>query len=76
MEPKRATYPTDRRHHLDRTRATLEAEVQRLAREEEYLARQIRRAQEQLRYYNQLLAELKQSAGRGGPLLDFVRRLG
>jgi hypothetical protein len=61
---------------LTRTRALLEQEVAHLQREEEYLSRQIRRAEEQVRYYNQLLADFKQSSGRAAPLHDFARRLG
>lgn len=45
-------------------------------REEDYLARQIQRAEEQLRYYDRLLADLKLSAGRTPPLHDFVQRMG
>jgi cell division protein FtsB len=61
---------------LRATRAALEAEMGRLQQEEEYLSRQIRRAQEQIRYYDQLLADFKQSAGRAAPLHDFARRIG
>jgi hypothetical protein len=61
---------------LTRTRALLEQEVAHLQREEEYLNRQIRRAEEQVRYYNQLLADFKQSSGRAAPLHDFARHLG
>lgn len=59
-----------------RTRAELEGELQRLEREELYLARQIRRAKEQLRYYEQLLVELKRSVGHRAPLQELVRRVG
>ncbi|MGI0053847.1 MAG: hypothetical protein ACREC5_01135 [Thermoplasmata archaeon] len=67
--------PAEDRHRLLRERAELEGEVLRLTREEEYLTRQIRRAEEQLRYYDRLLADLKHSAGRTPPLHDFVRRM-
>jgi hypothetical protein len=61
---------------LRATRAALEAEMGRLQQKEEYLSRQIRRAEEQIRYYDQLLADFKQSAGRTPPLHDFARRIG
>lgn len=66
----------DRSERLARARAELEIERDRLVREEEYLARQVRRAEEQLRYYDRLLADLKRSAGGRGPLHEFVARRG
>jgi hypothetical protein len=75
MEPKRATIPDDRHVVLARAREEVEGELDRLAREEAYLARQIRRAQEQLRYYEQMLVELKRSVARRAPLQELVRRL-
>lgn len=68
--------PADPRPRLQRTRAALEGEVEQLVREEDYLTRQIQRAEEQLRYYDRLLADLKQAAGQTPPLHDFVRRMG
>jgi hypothetical protein len=58
-----------------RARTELQAELDRLLREEQYLGRQIRRARDQLRYYEQMLGDLKQSLGRRAPLHEFVRRL-
>jgi chromosome segregation ATPase len=76
MVSKKVASSTDRKVSLSRAREEVEVELQRLLREEEYLTRQIRRAQEQLKYYEQLLSDLKQSAGRPAPLREFVRRLG
>jgi len=48
----------------------------RLAREEEYLHRQVREAANQVRYYESLLATLRRDWGRTEGLTDLVRRLG
>ncbi|HEV2317136.1 MAG TPA: hypothetical protein VGV89_06135 [Thermoplasmata archaeon] len=76
MVRKKLGFLTDRVDLLRTSRSSLEEELHRLLREEEYLARQIRRAKEQLRYYDQLLVELKQSAGRAPPLRELARRFG
>jgi hypothetical protein len=76
MVQSKVPSPVDRQELLQGTRALLEQEVERLYREEEYLTRQVQKAQEQLRYYEQLLAEFRQSTGRRAPLHDFVSRLG
>jgi multidrug resistance efflux pump len=61
---------------MDELLRQLETELARLLREEDYLALQTRRAREQVRYYEQLLADLKREWGRRAPLSDLVRRLG
>jgi predicted nucleic acid-binding Zn-ribbon protein len=63
-----------RRAALDSQRAALETEVTTLAREEAYLARQIERAAEQVRYYEQLLRDLKRDWDRRPPLRELVRQ--
>ena len=52
-----------------------EGEIAQLAREQEYLESQIRQAQEQVRYYESLLALLRKDWGKPPGLKDFVRRL-
>ncbi|HKS59733.1 MAG TPA: hypothetical protein VJS68_03025 [Thermoplasmata archaeon] len=54
----------------------LETELTRLLREEDYLALQMKRAKEQVRYYETLLADLKREWGVRASLTDLVRRLG
>ncbi len=49
--------------------------MQRLAREEEYLAQQVRLALEQVHYYEGLLAVLRRDWKGPGGLADLVRRL-
>jgi chromosome condensin MukBEF ATPase and DNA-binding subunit MukB len=75
MVRRTTTFSHDREAYLLRTRTELEGELDRLTREEEYLGQQIRRAQDQLRYYEQMLGDLKQSFGRRAPLHEFARRL-
>lgn len=66
----------------DRAQALLEArdaasvEVARLEREEQYLAQQVRDAEDQVRYYERLLAKLRQDWGRPARLPEIVRKLG
>ncbi|MCI4368333.1 MAG: hypothetical protein ACHP93_05625 [Solirubrobacterales bacterium] len=52
-----------------------EAEASRLAVEEERLAAQLKQAREQVRYYEGLLATLRQEWGKPPPLSD-LRKLG
>jgi septal ring factor EnvC (AmiA/AmiB activator) len=75
MARRTTTFSRDREELLVHARTELEEELQRLTREEEHLDRQIRRAQEQLRYYEQMLGDMKQSLGRRPPLHEFARRL-
>ena len=76
MVAKKDDSRTERRSLLTTLRGQLESELQRLAREEEHLSRQVRRAQEQLRYYERHLSEMRQALGRTGPLQDLARRFG
>lgn len=65
----------DRHQALLAARHETEAEMAQLAREEEYLAQQVRQAGEQVRYYESLLANLRRDWGKPGALADLVRRL-
>ena len=67
---------SDKHESLLAARAEAEAEMRRVAREEEYLLRQIREAREQVRYYQGLLVTLRRDWGRPPPLTELVRRLG
>ena len=66
----------DRQQSLITAREHAEAEMHRLAREEEYLIHQVRLALEQVHYYEGLLAVLRRDWGKPGGLADLVRRLG
>jgi chromosome segregation ATPase len=66
----------DRHQVLLRSREETEAEIARLQREEKELLRQVRQAQEQVRYYETLLTDLRRDWGRSTPLTELVRRLG
>jgi predicted nucleic acid-binding Zn-ribbon protein len=66
----------DRLESLLTARADAEAEAARLHREAEYLAGQVRQAQEQVRHYEGLLAELRRDWGGAPRLTEIVRRLG
>ena len=73
----RRTIPTllhDRQLTLLSARDAAEAEVGRLAREEEFLAHQIREAQAQLRYHEDLLVDLRREWGKDPPLQKLFRR--
>lgn len=65
----------DRHQTLLADRRETEAELARLAREEAYLAQQVRHAGEQVRYYEGLLANLRRTWGRPRGLDELVRRL-
>lgn len=65
----------DKHQSLLAARHEAEAELARLAREESYLAQQVREAAEQVRYYEGLLANLRRDWGKPGALADLVRRL-
>jgi hypothetical protein len=54
----------------------VESEAARLRREVEYLASQVRQAEEQVRHYEGLLTELRKDWGGTPRLADLVRRLG
>lgn len=66
----------DRQASLVTQRHEMEAEIARLAREEEYLHRQVREAAEQVRYYESLLTTLRRHWGERESLAKLVRRLG
>jgi len=65
----------DRQASLESARGEAEAEAARLSREEKALIEQVRQAQEQVRYYESLLAQLRKDWGGAPPLQQFVRRL-
>jgi hypothetical protein len=65
----------DRHQDLVRAHADAEAEATHLAREEAYLVTQIQQAEEQVRYYEGLLALLRRDWGRKPPIFELVRRL-
>ena len=75
--PRRALASAlDRQEALLATERDLLAEVQRLRREEEYLALKVRQAREQVRFYERLLELLKRDWGRDPGLTALVRRFG
>jgi hypothetical protein len=76
MREPRLTSLTDRHQALLAAQHAAEAEAGRLAREEEFLAGQVRQAREQVRYYEGLLTTLRRDWGKTPPLADLVRRLG
>ncbi|HLH28859.1 MAG TPA: hypothetical protein VKW77_08070 [Acidimicrobiales bacterium] len=76
MRAPKATSLLDRHATLLEAQHAAEAESQRLAREEEFLAGQVRQAKEQVQYYEELLATLRKEMGQQGPLATLVRRLG
>ena len=66
---------SQRQESLLQARDAARAESARLEREEQYLVGQLRRAEEQLRYYNGLLSSLRKDWGKRGTLTDLVQRL-
>jgi hypothetical protein len=65
----------DKLEVASRAHAEAELEFERLRREEEYLVEQIAKADEQVRYYQNLLIELKGDWGRDPALRALLRRL-
>ena len=65
----------DKLEAVSRAHAEAELEFERLRREEEYLTEQIDKADEQVRYYQNLLIELKGDWGRDPALRALLRRL-
>jgi DNA/RNA-binding domain of Phe-tRNA-synthetase-like protein len=65
----------DKLETVSRAHAEAELEFERLRREEEYLSEQIAKADEQVRYYQNLLVELKGDWGRDPALRALLRRL-
>lgn len=66
---------SDKLDEVRRAHAETELEIERLRREEEYLSEQISKATEQVRYYQNLLVELKGDWGRDPALRALLRRL-
>jgi hypothetical protein len=73
--PRKRPSLVDKRRALARTRSELEEELKEVLREEQYISRQVARAREQVRYYEQLLGDLKTAWGRRPPLAEYVRRM-
>ncbi len=72
----RVAPPSDRQELLLATQREVNAELQRLRREEEYLLLKVRQAREQVHYYEGLLELLRQDLGRSPGLSELVRKLG
>jgi hypothetical protein len=71
----RAVAPSgQRRTALDSERNALVSEVSALTREEAYLAKQIERATEQVRYYERFLRDMKRDWDRRPPLRQLVQQ--
>lgn len=66
----------DRLAHLVSARQSAEAELSGLFREEEFLASQLKQAQEQVRYYEGLLSVLRREWGGTRRFAELVRKLG
>lgn len=66
----------DRQQALLQAEEEAAAELAHLGREEEYLELQVRQAQEQVRYYEGLLVQLRRDWGRPPRIAELVRRLG
>ena len=66
----------DRAQALVEARDAASLEVARLEREEQYLAQQVRDAEDQVRYYERLLSKLRRDWGRPARLPEIVRKLG
>jgi DNA/RNA-binding domain of Phe-tRNA-synthetase-like protein len=74
--PRRArTSLLDKLESVSRAHAEAELEFERLRREETYLSEQIAKADAQVRYYQNLLVELKSDWGRDPALRALLRRL-
>lgn len=73
--PRSARF-SDRIGELIAARREVRDELTRLDREEEYLRLKVRQAQEQVRYYEGLLALLRRDFGKESQLSSIVRRLG
>lgn len=65
----------DRTASLQSLRLEAEAEADRLMREEATLVEQLRQAKEQVRYYEQLLIQLRRQWGRRPALTRILRNL-
>lgn len=65
----------DRTASLQTLRQEAEAEAERLTREEASLVEQVRQAREQVRYYEDLLVQIRRDWGRPPALARLVRNL-
>lgn len=74
----RQTAPSlhDRQEALRVALEAARSEVERLEREEQYLAEQVRRAEDQVRYYERLLARHRKDSGPPSHLPRILKRLG
>ncbi len=66
---------SDRAESLVREAQSLEAELGRLAQEEEFVELQIRQAREQVAYYEDLLRLLRKDWGQVSGLADLLLRM-
>ncbi|MHB1932460.1 MAG: hypothetical protein ACYCPV_05695 [Thermoplasmata archaeon] len=66
---------SDRASGLARELQSLEAELGRIAYEEEFVELQIRQAREQIAYYEQLLKLLRKDWGQVSGLADLLQRM-
>jgi hypothetical protein len=66
----------DRAATLEQQRAEAESEALQLDQDERALLEQVRQAQEQVRYYENLLIQLRRDWGASPPLARLVRKLG
>jgi hypothetical protein len=66
----------DRALELHEARDRASEEIERLEREERYLAQQVRDAQDQVRYYERLLGKLRRDWGPAARLPQIFRKLG
>ncbi|MFG1530631.1 MAG: hypothetical protein AAFA34_05095 [Thermoplasmata archaeon] len=75
MKYDRPPSESDRAAGLARELQRLEAELGRLAYEEEFVDLQIRQAREQIAYYEQLLKLLRKDWGQVSGLADLLQRM-
>jgi hypothetical protein len=75
MRRRARTSLSDRLEAIGLAHAEAELELERLRREEEFLVEQIGKADEQVRYYQSLLVELKGDWGRDPALRALLRQL-
>lgn len=65
---------SDRQESLRVQDQEVSAELERLTREEEYLRRQVAKAEEQLAYYEGLLADLRRTSRPRSGLRELLRQ--
>ena len=76
MVRRTAAFFHDKEQALREARNEASSEVARLEREERYLVQEVRDAEDQVRYYERLLAKLRRDWGRPSRLPEIVRKLG